>query len=182
MGRSAPRREEIIDDLLTDCAVEEATVQAGFAAGEDEVAALVDSQRQTYTDFPEARAVVDSYCEDTGITLEDYWAMAWTGPAVMGGPFFHIDVIDSGLGLRTYVPPVLSSYSDFRGAGHPWPRDVRVSEDGGAILYDAVVDRDVYKNGLEDQPLLFQRGLYTITMDLATGEQTWTRSDLPEAG
>lgn len=47
MGRSAPRREEIIDDLLTDCAVEEAAVQAGFAAG-----------------------------EDTGITLEDYWAMA----------------------------------------------------------------------------------------------------------
>lgn len=76
MGRSAPRREEIIDDLLTDCVVEEAAVQAGFAAGEDEVAALVDSQRQTYTDFPEARAVVDSYCEDTGITLEDYWAMA----------------------------------------------------------------------------------------------------------
>lgn len=116
------------------------------------------------------------------VETEDWWAMAWTGPAVMGGPFFHIDVIDSGLGLRTYVPPVLSSYSDFRGAGHPWPRDVRVSEDGGAILYDAVVDRDVYKNGLEEQPLLFQRGLYTITMDLATGEQTWTRSDLPEAG
>ena len=74
-GRTVSR-EEIIDDLLTDCAVEEAAVQAGFAAGEDEVAALVDSQRQTYTDFPEARAMVDSYCEDVGITLEDYWAMA----------------------------------------------------------------------------------------------------------
>ena len=82
MGRSAPRREEIIDDLLTDCAVEEAAVQAGFAAGEDEVAALVDSQRQTYTDFPEARAVVDSYCEDTGITLEDYWAMQRSRPGI----------------------------------------------------------------------------------------------------
>ena len=74
-GRPASR-EEIIDDLLTDCAVEEAAVQAGFAAGADEVAALVDSQRQTYTDFPEAQAVVDGYCREVGITLADYWAMA----------------------------------------------------------------------------------------------------------
>ena len=63
-GRTVSR-EEIIDDLLTDCVVEEAAVLYVYLF-----------QRQTYTDFPEARAVVDSYCEDTGITLEDYWAMA----------------------------------------------------------------------------------------------------------
>lgn len=69
-------REKIIDQLLMNCVVEEAASQGGFAAGEDEVAALVDSQRQTYEEFPEAQEVVDGYCEEQGITLEDYWALA----------------------------------------------------------------------------------------------------------
>ena len=63
-------REKIIDQLLMNCVVEEAAAQAGFAAGEDEVAALLDVQRQTYEEFPEAREVVDGYCEEQGITLE----------------------------------------------------------------------------------------------------------------
>lgn len=69
-------REKIIDQLLMNCVVEEAASQGGFAAGEDEVAALLDVQRQTYAEFPEARDVVDGYCEEQGITLEDYWALA----------------------------------------------------------------------------------------------------------
>lgn len=69
-------REKIIDQLLMNCVVEEAAAQAGFAAGEDEVAALLDVQRQTYEEFPEAQEVVDGYCEEQGITLEDYWALA----------------------------------------------------------------------------------------------------------
>lgn len=69
-------REKIIDQLLMNCVVEEAAAQGGFAAGEDEVAALLDVQRQTYAEFPEARDVVDGYCEEQGITLEDYWALA----------------------------------------------------------------------------------------------------------
>lgn len=69
-------REKIIDQLLMNCVVEEAAAQAGFAAGEDEVAALLDVQRQTYEEFPEAREVVDGYCEEQGITLEDYWVLA----------------------------------------------------------------------------------------------------------
>ena len=27
--------------------------------------------------------------------------------------------------------------------------------------------------------LLFEKGVYTVTMDLATGEQTWTWAELP---
>ena len=69
-------REKIIDQLLMNCVVEEAAAQGGFAAGEDEVAALLDVQRQTYEEFPEAREVVDGYCEEQGITLEDYWVLA----------------------------------------------------------------------------------------------------------
>lgn len=69
-------RDKIIDQLLMNCVVEEAAAQAGFAAGEDEVAALLDVQRQTYEEFPQARDVVDGYCQEQGITLEDYWALA----------------------------------------------------------------------------------------------------------
>lgn len=72
----AVSREKIIDQLLMNCVVEEAAAQGGFAAGEDEVAALLDVQRQTYEEFPEAREVVDGYCEEQGITLEDYWVLA----------------------------------------------------------------------------------------------------------
>lgn len=114
------------------------------------------------------------------VETEDYWALAWTGSAVMGGPKFHIEIIDGDLDLHSYSAVIYTGYSDFYGNADAWPQNVRVSEDGGAILYDAVVEQDVYRNGFEDQPLLFQRGLYTVTMDLATGEQTWTRTDLPE--
>lgn len=114
------------------------------------------------------------------VETEDYWAMAWAGPAMMGGPKFHIEVIDGDLDLHSYSAVIYTGYSDFYGNADAWPRNVRVSEDGGSILYDAIVEQDVHKNGLADQPLLFQRGLYTVTMDLATGEQTWTRADLPE--
>lgn len=72
----AVNREKIIDSLLLNCVVEEAATQGGFAAGEDEVAALLDVQRQTYEEFPEARDVVDGYCEEQGISLEDYWVLA----------------------------------------------------------------------------------------------------------
>ena len=114
------------------------------------------------------------------VETEDYWALAWTGSAVMGGPKFHIEVIDGDLDLHSYSAVIYTGYSDFYGNADAWPRNVRVSEDGRSILYDAVVEQDVRKNGLADQPLFFQRGLYTVTMDLATGEQTWTRADLPE--
>lgn len=43
--------------------------------------------------------------------------------------------------------------------------------------------RDVYdfdSNGNQGD-LLFSQGLYSVTLDLATGEQTYTRAELPSA-
>jgi hypothetical protein len=48
------------------------------------------------------------------------------------------------------------------------------------------VEADAYSkyydsDGSIVETLLFPKGIYTVTMDLATGEQTYTRADLPES-
>ena len=75
------------------------------------------------------------------------------------------------------------NHSDsFRGVEYARPENPALSEDGTKLTYTAALEEDVYhiEDGVEeaDWPLLFEKGIYTVTMDLATGEQTWTRADI----
>ena len=83
------------------------------------------------------------------------------------------------IGLEVQIDEFADS---FRGVEYARPEYAALSEDGGKLIYTATLEEDVYhiETGVEeaDWPLLFEKGVYTVTMDLATGEQTWTRAEL----
>ena len=95
---------------------------------------------------------------------------------------YDICVIGEDLSVRTYKTPIISHSDSFRGVEYARPEYAALSEDGGKLIYTATLEEDVYhiETGVEeaDWPLLFEKGVYTVTMDMATGEQTWTRAEL----
>ena len=95
---------------------------------------------------------------------------------------YDICVIGEDLSVRTYKTPIISHSDSFRGVEYARPEYAALSEDGGKLIYTATLEEDVYhiETGVEeaDWPLLFEKGVYTVTLDLATGEQTWTRAEL----
>ena len=114
---------------------------------------------------------------------EDYYICAMLHPT--GGWSFSsydICVIGEDLSIRKYPTPILNHSDSFRGVGYAMPEYPALSEDGSTLIYTATLEEDVYhiEVGAEesDDSLLFEKGIYTVTMDLATGEQTWTRAEL----
>ena len=93
---------------------------------------------------------------------------------------YHIYVIDRDLSVRRYETPILK-FIGFRGAEHGKPENPVLSQDGTSLTYTVTLTEDAYRYdfyGETYSDLLFEKGIYTITMDLATGEQTWTRAEL----
>lgn len=118
------------------------------------------------------------------IETEDYYICAMIHPTQgWSGATYDICIIDRDLSVRTYETPILEWSTSFRGAYGARPENPVLSEDGTKLTYTATLEKDVYHiaDGVDeaDWPLLFEKGVYTVTMDLATGEQTWTRADLP---
>ena len=95
---------------------------------------------------------------------------------------YDICVIGEDRTVRKYRTPIINHSDSFRGVDYARPEYSALSEDGGKLIYTATLEENVYhiEVGVEeaDWPLLFEKGLYTVTMDLATGEQTWIRTDL----
>jgi hypothetical protein len=83
---------------------------------------------------------------------------------------------------RDYPLAVINGSNCQYGINTPRPENISVSADGTKLFYTATVTDDVYYNGFEDTGSPLQlKGIYTVTMDLKTGEQTYTRADLPES-
>lgn len=120
------------------------------------------------------------------IETVDYYICARHRPTVgsgIGYSYYDIIVIEQDFSLRSY-PTAIISASSFRGDYHVRPENPSLSEDGTKLIYTAVLQEDAYSTvGVTgtDKTLIFQKGVYTVTMDLATGEQTWTRTDLPQS-
>ena len=91
---------------------------------------------------------------------------------------YHIYVVNRDLSVRRYETPILK-FIGFRGAEHGKPENPVLSQDGTSLTYTVTLTEDAYHYDFyETPPLLFEKGIYTVTMDLATGEQTWTRAEL----
>ena len=91
---------------------------------------------------------------------------------------YHIYVVNRDLSVRRYETPILKFIS-FRGAEHGRPENPVLSQDGTSLTYTVTLTEDAYHYDFyETPPLLFEKGIYTVTMYLATGEQTWTRAEL----
>ena len=111
---------------------------------------------------------------------KDYFILIWEfGGGTMGGSSSHITIIDKDLSYREYRLAVIAEVNCHYGESTPLPENVSVSADGTKLYYTATVSEDVYYNGFEDQgPPIQLKGAYTVTMDLKTGEQTYTRADI----
>ncbi|MCI6362879.1 MAG: hypothetical protein MR786_05165 [Intestinimonas butyriciproducens] len=110
--------------------------------------------------------------EDYYIFSRIYPSQSWSNTT------YHIYVIERDLSVRRYETPILE-FDDFRGPEHGKPENPALSQDGTKLTYTVTLTKDAYHyDFFETPPLLFEKGIYTVTMDLATGEQTWIRTDL----
>lgn len=118
------------------------------------------------------------------IETEDYFICALdhsTTGIGLSSSYYKINIVDQNLFLRSYPTPILTRSSIYRGAEYARPENPVLSADGTKLFYTATLEEDAYDIfGLTeaDKTLIFQKGVYSVTMDLATGAQTWTRADL----
>ncbi len=120
------------------------------------------------------------------LETEDYYICAFEPESLgsgIGSRCYDIQIVEQDFSLRSYPSEILLAVSS-RGAIHARPEHPRLSEDGTKLLYTANVPTDAYSRfwdaeGKETATLLFPKGIYTVTMDLKTGEQTYTHAELP---
>ena len=113
------------------------------------------------------------------VESQDYFIFSMIYPSQgWSNTTYHIYVINRDLSVRRYETPILK-FIGFRGAEHGRPENPVLSQDGTSLTYTVTLTEDAYHYDFyETPPLLFEKGIYTVTMDLATGEQTWTRAEL----
>lgn len=122
------------------------------------------------------------------VETKDYYICAWTYDYCtgIGRCYYYIEIVDrDDFSLRSYSTAILTG-SSWMGEYHARPENPAISEYGTKLFYTATVKKDAYRSvldseGNEEKTLIFPKGLYTVTMDLKTGEQTYTRADLPES-
>lgn len=115
---------------------------------------------------------------------EDYFICARvedrSASGEIGNDSYCIQIVDRDAALRSYPVPILKSASN-RGEVRARPENPVLSADGRTLTYTAALDQDAYRthwkeDGTWAEELLFQKGVYTVTMDLETGKQTYTRA------
>ena len=96
---------------------------------------------------------------------------------------YYICVVDKNLKGAVYHNLIQKQYVvDMGGWDNYIEKDsLTVTEDGSKLSYQSILKEDVFvhdstKEG--DGDLLFAKGVYTVTLDVATGKQTYTRADL----
>lgn len=102
---------------------------------------------------------------------------------VIGNLDYCIQITDRKGSLGTYPTPILQSASS-RGEIHARPENPSLSPDGSTLYYTATLTGDAYRTYYDEsanavEELIFPKGVYTVTVDLASGVQTYTRGDLP---
>jgi len=116
------------------------------------------------------------------IETEDYYicARSYRTQSVIGSHYYYIDIINQDLSMQSYLTAIITG-SSYRGDYHARPENPAISADGTMLFYTATVEEDVYHVDVYDnrgQAPILLKGIYTVTMDLKTGEQTHTRADL----
>jgi hypothetical protein len=96
--------------------------------------------------------------------------------------YYYIDIVDQDFSVRSYPTPIIL-FTGSMGSIHARPENPLLSENGTKLSYTATVRQDAYSSfydtaGNLEETLLFVKGIYTVTMDLKTGEQSYTREEL----
>lgn len=108
-----------------------------------------------------------------------------TSGAYIGPTRMKVVVVDAAGTCAEYRNVIKESHNIFWGAGENGQSDAAIdkiwlSEDGSKVYYQSTLEEDVYPyypDGTYGE-LLFAKGVYTVTLDVASGKQTYTREDL----
>lgn len=110
-------------------------------------------------------------------------AYAWAlGGGSMSGGQYYVTVLDGNVTRQDYRDLIAGSSDARYGVKDAHIHTVSISPDESKVFYQADVREDVYdfdatgKQGVK----LYDKGRYTVTIDLKTGAQTWARTDLIE--
>lgn len=120
---------------------------------------------------------------EQGGTLAVAHAGAFAG--TMGPQRAYVLVLDQNLNAKEYRNIIKYEHNTFFGQDENAMGDARiqklwVSQDGSKVYFQSTLEEDVYPyhpDGTYGE-LLFAKGVYTVTLDVATGQQTYTRADL----
>ena len=90
---------------------------------------------------------------------------------------WYITVIDQNNKGKVYRNAIKREYSSNDYVSDAFLERLTLSADGSKVIYQSTLETDaVDKTG----KVQFPKGRYTVTIDVAKGEQTYTRADLPE--
>lgn len=65
--------KEMLMEILQNMVLYQEAIRLGYAATQSEIDALVTNNKQTY-DIPEGKAMIDQYCANADITVDEYFA------------------------------------------------------------------------------------------------------------
>ena len=71
-GAQPPSDPELLRQLVENLVLEEEAKRRGLAATQDEIDDMVQSVKDSY-ELPEGKEILDNYCKNAGITLEQYF-------------------------------------------------------------------------------------------------------------
>ena len=71
-GAQPPSDQELLRQLVENLVLEEEAKRRGLAATQDEIDDMVQSVKDSY-ELPEGKEILDNYCKNAGITLEQYF-------------------------------------------------------------------------------------------------------------
>ncbi len=128
------------------------------------------------------RYVAAAEKKDTIVIVYDF------GPTPSGPNRTSVVVVDPDNHCKTYRNIIKRSHNTFWGEDESGQSDAKIdkvwlSEDGLTVYYKSTLNEDVYPyhpDGTYGE-LLFAKGEYTVALDVATGQQTYTREELPTA-
>lgn len=74
IGQPEQTAEEALREMLQNMVLYEEAVRLGYEATQSEIDALMDNCKQTYAN-PEGKAMIDQYCEQAGLTIDEYFTI-----------------------------------------------------------------------------------------------------------
>lgn len=72
MGAQSPSDGELLRQMVEDMVLEEEANRRGLAATQEEIDDMVQSVKDSY-ELAEGKEILDSYCNNAGITIEEYF-------------------------------------------------------------------------------------------------------------
>ncbi len=133
---------------------------------------------------PRQKQIAQAYSSGTYITSaenEATFAIVYNGEEGSAAPTsVYIWVVDQNGTCKHYRNIIKDFSSSYRGTGDAGIDKLWLAEDGSKVYFQSTLKENVYfyDNDGNRSELLFAKGIYTVTLDVATGKQTYTRADL----